>query len=299
MCIRDRVKDFEEEVVKNGARIKSPVDRDVYLNNLLSHPDINVLGITKESLSIAVDRLTSTKEMEDQAKELRGLLSKASGLQAKGDTGGALELLDNKIKEVRLKDKATEFNSLLLPIKEEALRERISNRPESIRSGYTIGGEELLLPSGAISIFAAPTSHGKTTFLINLALNVTKALPDKETYLFSYEEDGDSVLINTLNAYLDEEISTNNRRTLKSYFTTGSTEYIKRDSREPFTPKKDKFFRELIDSRRLNIHYTNYNSDTLIDAIRYLSRNANPGAIFIDYIPVSYTHLTLPTNREV
>jgi DNA primase catalytic core len=293
MLTYKEVKDFEEEVVKNGARIKSPVDRDVYLNNLLSHPDINVLGITKESLSIAVDRLTSTKEKEDQAKELRGVLSKASELQAKGDTEGALELLDNKIKEVRLKDKATEFNSLLLPIKEEALRERISNRPESIRSGYTIGGEELLLPSGAISIFAAPTSHGKTTFLINLALNVTQAHPDKETYLFSYEEDGDSVLINTLNTYLDEEISTNNRRTLKSYFTTGSTDYIKRDSRGSFTPNKDKFFRDLIDSRRLNIHYTNYNSDTLIDAIRYLHKNANPGAIFIDYIQL----LNLPEGK--
>ncbi len=221
------------------------------------------------------------------------LLSEATQLQDKGEIDKALELLDSKVKEVKLKDKATEFSSLMISIKENELKERQTNKPESLNSGYTIGGEPLLLPSGAISIFTAPTSHGKTTFLINLALNVATASPDKETYFFSYEEDGDSILINTLNTYLDEEISSNNRRTLKTYFATGSTEYIKSQSKDYFTSKKDKFFRELIETRRLNIHYSSYNSDTLIEAIRYLHKHAKPGAIFIDYIQL----LNLPEGK--
>jgi hypothetical protein len=126
-----------------------------------------------------------------------------------------------------------------------------------------------------------------------MALNVAQSNPDTETYLFSYEEDGDSILINTLNTYLDEDISSNNRRTLKSYFTTGSTEYIKSQSRDYFTANKDKFFRELIETRRLNIHYSSYNSDTIIEAIRYLHKHAKPGAIFIDYIQL----LNLPEGK--
>jgi replicative DNA helicase len=126
-----------------------------------------------------------------------------------------------------------------------------------------------------------------------MALNVATAYPDKQTYLFSYEEDGDSILINTLNSYLDEEISSNNRRTLRSYFSTGSTEYIKSQSKASFISAKDKFFKELIDTRRLNIHYSSYNSDTLIEAIRYLHKNAKPGAIFIDYIQL----LNLPEGK--
>jgi replicative DNA helicase len=156
-----------------------------------------------------------------------------------------------------------------------------------------IGGEPVLLPSGAISILAAPTSHGKTTFLVNMALNVVKKYPDKETYLFSYEEDGDSILINTLNTYLDEELSGNNRKSLKSYFATDSTEFMSRDKRDNFTINKDKFFKELIETRRLNIHYSSYNSDTIIEAIRYLHKHANPGAIFIDYIQL----LNLPDGK--
>lgn len=282
-----------DEVVETASQIPDATDRDRYKKLFTSLKAIKGLGISEDSLSITVDRLTSTRDKEAQAKEFKKLLSEATQLQDKGETDKALELLDSKVKEVKLKDKATEFSSLMIPIKENELKERQANKPESLNSGYTIGGEPLLLPSGAISVFTAPTSHGKTTFLINLALNVATASPDKETYLFSYEEDGDSILINTLNTYLDEEISSNNRRTLKSYFTTGSTEYIKSQSKDYFTSTKDKFFRELIETRRLNIHYSSYNSDTLIEAIRYLHKHAKPGAIFIDYIQL----LNLPEGK--
>lgn len=282
-----------DEVVETASQIPDATDRDRYKKLFTSLEAIKGLGISEESLSITVDRLTSTRDKEAQAKEFKKLLSEATQLQDKGETDKALELLDSKVKEVKLKDKATEFSSLMIPIKENELKERQANKPDSLNSGYTIGGEPLLLPSGAISIFTAPTSHGKTTFLINMALNVAQSNPDTETYLFSYEEDGDSILINTLNTYLDEDISSNNRRTLKSYFTTGSTEYIKNQSRDFFTATKDKFFRELIETRRLNIHYSSYNSDTIIEAIRYLHKHAKPGAIFIDYIQL----LNLPEGK--
>ena len=282
-----------DEVVETASQIPDATDRDRYKKLFTSLEAIKGLGISEESLSITVDRLTSTRDKEAQAKEFKKLLSEATQLQDKGETDKALELLDSKVKEVKLKDKATEFSSLMIPIKENELKERQANKPESLNSGYTIGGEPLLLPSGAISILTAPTSHGKTTFLINMALNVAQSNPDTETYLFSYEEDGDSILINTLNTYLDEEISCNNRRTLKSYFTTGSTEYIKSQSKDYFTSTKDKFFRELIETRRLNIHYSSYNSDTIIEAIRYLHKHAKPGAIFIDYIQL----LNLPEGK--
>jgi replicative DNA helicase len=281
-----------DEVVIVSTKLQ-PIDKDILLKDFIDQEAIKKLGITEESLSITVDRLTSTRDKEAQAKEFKKLLSKATELQDKGETDKALELLDNKVKEVRLKDKATEFSSLMKPIKEDEIKDRQANRPESINSGYTIQGEPLLLPSGAISIFTAPTSHGKTTFLINLALNVAEAYPDKETYLFSYEEDGDSILINTLNTYLDNEVSTNNRRSIRSFFTTGSTEFLKPHSVEYFKAKKDKFFKELIETRRLSIHYSSYNSDTLIDAIRYIHKHAKPGAIFIDYVQL----LNLPEGK--
>jgi hypothetical protein len=282
-----------DEVVEAGSRLQEPIDRDRYKKLFIEHEGIKALGITEESLSITVDRLTSTREKEAQAKEFKKLLSEVTALQEKGEVGKALELLGNQVKEVKLRDKATEFSSLLLPIKEAELRARISHKPESLNSGYSIDTEELLLPSGAISIFTAPTSHGKTTFLINLALNIAQAYPDKEAYFFSYEEDADSILINALNTYMDKDISANNRRSLKTFFATGSTEYMRGQEKGAFSAVKESFFKELVDTRRLNINYTSYNSDTLIEAIRYLHKNAKPAAIFIDYIQL----LNLPEGK--
>jgi len=282
-----------EEVVETATNIPNPTDRDRYKKLFTSQESVTNLGITEESLSITVDRLTSTRDKEAQTKDFKKLLSKATQLQDKGEVDKALELLDKKVKEVKLQDKATEFSSLLKTTTESEIRERQASKPESLNSGYKIGGEPLLFPSGAISILTAPTSHGKTTFLINLALNVAQDYPAKEVYLFSYEEDGDSILTNALNTYLDEELSTNNRRSIKNYFTTGSTEYIKSQRIDYFTATKDKFFKELIEPKRLNIHYCNYNSDTLIEAIRYLHKNTNIGAVFIDYIQL----LNLPQGK--
>ena len=282
-----------DEVVETSSQIKDTTDRDRYKKLFTSLEAIKGLGISEESLSITVDRLTSTRDKEAQATDFKRLLTEATQLQDKGEIDKALELLDSKLKGVKLKDKATEFSKLLIPIKEDELKERQANKLESLNSGYTIGGEPLLLPSGAISIFTAPTSHGKTTFLINLALNVATTYPDKETYLFSYEEDGDSVLIKTLNTYLNKELSQNNRKTLKSYFTTGTIQFIHSQIKEYFISTKEKFFKELIETRRLNIQYSSYNSDTLIEAIRYLHKHAKPGAIFIDYIQL----LNLPKGK--
>jgi replicative DNA helicase len=282
--LTDRERDnLLDEVVILSTKLQ-PIDKDIFLKEFIELEAIKELGISEESLSITVDRLTSTRDKEAQATEFKKLLSEATELHSKGEVSKALELLDIKVKEVKLQDKATEFSSLLIPIKEDEVRQRLTNKPESLNSGYTIGGEPLLLPSGAISIFTAPTSHGKTTFLINLALNVAQDYPDKEAYLFSYEEDSDSILINALNTYLDTPLSGNNRTTLKNNFTGGNNKTIE---------GKDKFFKELIDTRRLNIHYSNYSSETLIEAIRYLYKHAKPGAIFIDYIQL----LNLPEGK--
>ncbi len=274
---------FLDEVIAISFTLQ-PIEKDIYLKSFLDLEPVKELGITAESLELTVDRLTSTIDKANQEKDVDKLLREFSDLRKEGKTKEALELLESKSKEVKQRDKATEFSKLLVPVKKEELKERLSNKPESLDSGYIIAEEPLLIPAGAISIFSAPTSHGKTTFLINLALNISQAYPQKEAYFFSYEEDSDSILINALNTYLDTPLSGNNRTTLKNNFIGANSRII---------DGKDKFFEELIDTKRLNIHYSNYSSENLIDAIRYLHKHANPGAIFIDYIQL----LNLPEGK--
>jgi len=273
-----------EEVIVTASNL-NPISKDQYLKSFISLDPIREIGITEESLEIAVDKLTSTQEKEAQKKEFKSLLSQANNLQDKGEVTKALDLLNSKVKEVKLKDKATEFNRLLTNTTEEELKNRLLAKPENLRSGLFLGGEPMGVPAGAVTIITAPTSHGKTTFLINLAINITQEHKEKQVYLFSYEEDRDSILMNALNTFMNEEISGNNRTTLKNYFSGKNNKTL--------SDQKDIFFKELIKKQRLNVNYTNYNSETLIEAIRFLHKNANPGAIFIDYIQL----LNLPQGK--
>ncbi len=285
---------FIEEIVSTGLKIKAPIDREIYIKYFISMEGIKDLGITQDSLKNVVDKLQYKEDTEQKEKDFNRLLSTASDLQAKGQTNEALELLDRKLKDIKLQDKGTLFSDLLKPIEENEVKQRQAVKPEGVGSGYKINGvEELIIPAGAISVIAGATSHGKTALLINLALNIAKDPKEGEVHFFSYEEESDAILLNALNTYIGEELSQNNRRSIKSYFKTGSTEFIEEKWRDIFIRRKDRFFKELIDSRKLNIHYSNHNSDTLIEAIRYLHKHAKPKAILIDYIQL----LNLPEGK--
>lgn len=201
--------------------------------------------------------------------------------------------LFKSVKDVKLQDKKTEFEDLLIPTTHEAVRKRRTEKPESLKTGYEIGGEDLIIPSGAITIIGAPTSHGKTAFLTNLALNVEFSDPTKEVYFFSYEEDSDSLLINAFNVYAETNWSRDNTKTLKKYFATGSTEDIEDSETNIFFGELEDFFNNVIYTKKLIIKYIDYNSENLIEAIRYLHKNTKVGAIFIDYIQL----LNLPQGK--
>ena len=280
------IEDFLEEVTTTAHNIKNPIHKDLFINIFLKI--VEPYNISKESLQATVDKLKYKEDREAQSKEFNKLLNDVNNLNQKGDINGALELLSKQSKQLKQKDKESEYSSLLLPIKEDEVKEYFKTHNEGLKTGLKIKEHDLLLPSGALSIIAAPTSHGKTTMLINLLLNTVEEHPDKRFYLFSYEEDKNAILVNALNTYLNRDLNRDtkhgNRRAIKTYFRENTDQFIKTEYREEFKQKKDQFFNELINSQRLNIHYTDYSSEALIEAIRYLHKNTNIGGVYIDYI---------------
>jgi len=278
-----------DEVVNTASQIPDATDRDRYKKLFISYEGIKELGISEESLSITVDRLTSTRDKEAQDKEFKKLLLEATQLQGKGETDKALELLDSKVKEIKLQDKATEFSSLLIPTSEAQVKKAEEIKPKDLETGYTISGEDFLLPGGAITVYAGATGHGKTILSINTALNVAQKYPDKKFIFFTYEERDTAILQYFLNTYIDKELNNStspksNRRLIKDYFKTGSTQYIARDNIEYFESKKAEFFRDYIETGRLLVKYVDYNSQELDLAIRYLQKTEpHIGGVFIDY----------------
>lgn len=291
---RDRDSLLDEVVIVSNKL--QPIDKDVFLKEFIELKPIKELGISEESLSITVDRLTSTRDKEAQAKEFKKLLSEATQLQEKGEIDKALELIDSKVKEVKLKDKATEFSSLLVPTSEAQIKKAEESMPNDLDTGYTISGEDFLLPGGAITVYAGATGHGKTILAINTALNVAERYPDKKFIFFTYEERDTAILQYFLNTYIDLELNNStspksNRRLIKAYFKTGSTQYIAKENIAYFESKKEEFFKTYIETGRILVKYVDYNSQELDLAIRYLhKKDPNIGGVFIDYFQL----LSLP-----
>jgi replicative DNA helicase len=180
------------------------------------------------------------------------------------------------------------FSYLLEPASEEKIREEIQNTSPGVNVGFTIGDIELKLPGGAISILAGPTSHGKTTQLINFSLGALNDpnQRDKSVYFFSYEESRSAIVSSFLNTYIGEPLSANNRESIKSYFRIGDMRFMTSDGRPRaiFENKKNMFFNELIKTGRLNIFYSEFSAQELVAAIRFLKKNTNVGLICVDYM---------------
>lgn len=275
-----------DEVVILSTKLQ-PIDKDVFLKALIDLPAIKELGISEDAIAITRDRITTTKDKEAKAQSLRELMGEVRGHQDKGEIDKALELLDSKVKEVKLRDRATEFSKLLIPTSEAQVKKAEENTPTDLNTGYTISGEEFILPGGAISVYAGATNHGKTVLSINTALNVAQRYPDRKFIFFTYEERDTVILQYFLNTYINQDLNSStqsNRRLIKDYFKTGSTQYIARDNIAYFESKKDEFFRDYIETGRILVKYVDYNSQELDLAIRYLHKNEpNIGGVFIDY----------------
>lgn len=285
---------LKRDVIKLLASLR-PTDRDLLKREFLTFEGVEGLGITDKALESEVDEIRKEESEREQRERAIEINNKVGELLEAGKLEEALRLQEKSLPEVKQISKTTEFENILnTPLDEFSIINRLSKRPDSLASGYSIDGEEYLLQAGAMNIVTAPTSHGKTTMLINLALNVLEQYPDGEVYFFSFEEDSESILVSALNSYLKEDLSRNNRRSIKHYFKSGgSLEMFNPDKKEYFIRQKDIFFKDLIETNRLNIHYTTYNSEALIDFIRHINKHRKPKAIFIDYIQL----LNLPEGR--
>lgn len=267
-----------DEVVETATKIIDPIDRDHYKKLFISTEWVKTWGITSSSLDETIERLTFNREKESQGKALKRLIFEVSSLHEKGDTLKAIDLLEQKARTVK-SSLVIEADNLRIPKTIQDIISKRKNKPKGISSGYYMGSEELFFPAGAISIIAAPTSHGKTSFLTNLALNVCKTSPDKEAYFFSFEEDYDAILVNALNTFMDCSVGSNNRKDINRYFDSDFSEHNKKIDQYARS-----FFSELIATNRLNVNYVSFDSDALISAIKDLKKKTNIGSVFIDYI---------------
>lgn len=256
-------------------------------------------------------KIPTSLEIDELDEELRKHLEQIPEGRKLFDLISEHDALQKHIHRVEEEEKLTKlhldtsgsFKFLLEPASEEQIREEIQNTSPGINVGFKIGDIDLKIPGGAISILAAPTSHGKTTQLINFSLGALNypCQEDKSVYFFSYEESRASIFSLFLNTYIGEHLSINNRESIKGFFRFGDMRYMTSEGRPRtiFPSKKEVFFNELIKTGRLNIFYSEFSAQELVSAIRFLKKNTNVGLVCIDYMQLlKLSSGTLSGNRQ-
>ncbi len=235
--------------------------------------------VNKITIDTKIDNIKKIIEEYDNNKNK--LSSTSDFKEPVEDLTGAIEQLNSIVNPSKI-----DFDSLLIPKTREAFIKQIKNKPEALETSYKINGDSLKFQTGAFSIIAAPTGHGKTSFLLNLLVDAAKRYPEQKHWLFSYEEDDTAILLKTLNTFCDEKYGENNKGTIESYYRTGGTSLFKSNKSKSFKKKEFDFW-ELIKQGTINIIHADYPVEDLMQAIKTVATD-KAGLIAIDYIQLLY-----------
>lgn len=277
----------------------SPTDRDILLQEVASN-----YGVSEEALQEEADALKLAADKNRQRQETVALTAEAFKLANNGSAEEAISLLRAKLPDLSQMSREAEYSSLLALPTAEGIRSRFKEKPTGVKTGYVFSTpdgkqqERLFLPVGGLTYICAPTSHGKSRFLENLALQLATDGEGGDVLYFSFEEDNTAVELQLLNIYANMPLSRNNLRSLNSYYRTGGTGYFGREADLAGFKRKEEEFLSLLSSGRLRVYYKDYDSTELIEAIRYVSKQTKIKAVFVDYIQLLHTRGTRLQRRE-
>ena len=296
--------DLRNKVIALANHTTNEVERDYILNTYANLVNIDgKQAFTDEALRAVANRERAAEDTLRIERETGRAIEEAKRLfDRERDVQGAQKTLQDLLSRVRLIGDREKYGDLLrITSREERIR-KFKEKPEVLRTSYqfTEGGEVALpfvIPSGALTILAAPTSHGKSTFLRNLAIDVAKRYEyeDKSVLYFTFEESEEDVIAQFTNTYIGKRLHAVSKRytqidSIIDYYKTGQAKYIGGNnaeiSTEEFKRRELHFSTNYLDSGKIRIFYRDYDLETLLEALEFAVSNIHTKAIFIDYIQI-------------
>lgn len=288
--------ELRHKVIALANHTPNEVERDMVINTYCA--SVNIDGreaFSAAALRAVADEERAAQDAVSQKQETGKALNEAAALYQSGNVQAALQKMGEAATELQRIDSRAKYSKLLATPTEEALLQRLHNKQGELPTLYELSNgkdtERFTLPCGAITFVCAPTSHGKSTLLQNLALQVAQIPGGGAVLYFTFEEDGDSVTVQMANKYMALQLCnnydskrSNNLRALHHYFKTGEDRFIKDEAKNLFYQKKKEFMANYYTSGKLRIYYEDYDSAELIEAIRTISSQTKVKAVFVDYI---------------
>lgn len=274
------------------------VSPSLYRESIVAHysqlSNSDEIGVAE--LTEAVERMKKERDEEFAKKEIRKATESLNAAVSTGDikrtaeiTKQIAELTSSVGHDARFDDIRKKSSSL------QYWTNEIRNTKGGIRTQYGIDKQRLILESGGLTYIAARTSHGKSRFLINIALDFANVNDGKLLY-FVYEGNGSEVLTRLLSTAAGRyeyniqatnpsfRMSVNVMKSIRSYIKEGKTDYFSGDSFRAYKEKAETFVFRLFKEERFAIIDEDLYLEDLLQFIREEFRNGKISAVFIDYI---------------
>lgn len=262
--------------------------------------------ITADDIQAYADQKLAEANKKKQEEEALKLSAEFSRLVEEGRINDAIAMMGKESKKLQSIAQEAEFSKLLVRPSRKDIMKRWATKPEGIKTDYWFGQgdqeQRLVLPSGALTYVCGATSHGKSVFLQNLAIQCVKDAQEGSTLYFSFEENADAICLKLLNNYIGMPLNQGrNIDALRHYYkeqengnVKGMVRYFSRDYKDAsgnpngtkyqeFQKAEDEFW-TLIESGKLSIYYEDYDSDKLCAAIKSICNKEKVKAIFVDYV---------------
>ncbi|MFA7019794.1 MAG: DnaB-like helicase C-terminal domain-containing protein [Sphaerochaetaceae bacterium] len=270
---------LREKVVEIRSKL-SAQDRIDFNSNLVE--PLSSHGFTEDLLSELEENYKTATEEAIRNKKVDELLRKVGTLPDKGEV---IKELKEGLKNI---DATTGKGLLPPPISFTTLLDEIATLPPAYKTGYSSLDSFIGFTPGAITLIAGRPSHGKTTFMFNLLLEMSRLYKDESFYFFTYEEPLKNISIKLLNRLIDTDLS-GYFREVRDLSTPTNYEFIKSYIKARRTDisqieEGKKQLQELIDSQRIKVIDRNYSVEELSSLIAYLNKREKIGGVFIDYI---------------
>ena len=229
---------------------------------------------TDEELAVRIQKLADEASKRKIKQAFIRLLNDVRGKVDDEDLPAAEEAVSLGLQKIR------ESRGVVIPEPYLIgdLEEDLLSTTEGLKTGYNAMDEILNIPQGAITIIGGRPGHGKTTFKLNLLVNMLQLYPDLKFYFFSYEEArkyiGLKMIMIKSGVILNDSF---NQNAYKNYFKEKrGFDYRIEDAIS--------WYDELTSSNRLTISDIRLSGEDLVTTIGYLNKKKDTGAVFIDYI---------------
>jgi DNA primase catalytic core len=257
--------------------LTDPIEKELFYSVMQS---VTNGAVTEAGFKAKSDEIRAERRKQRQEQQLSRALNQAEELLKDRKLKSALEVVTETGNEIKIET----AQDLIDRYTYGDFLHEMRNTPMTLKTGIPTLDEFGRIPHGAITLVAGRPSHGKTTFMFNLLLNMSDLYPDKKFYFFSYEEQKKFILVKILNRLINKDIvlfeypglNTNLER-LKAYLANNREDIA-------FIEEGKKKLKDLLESGRIEIIDRAYIVEDLAMVVNHLYSRESVGAFFIDYV---------------